>query len=79
MVPDEGKEPVIRDVEKGELGRIPHFVCLFLGPFLILVLALFLFGWVLSGFLAVLSSYHYYLGGGPDIVLQCGILICPPI
>ena len=69
MVPDEGKEPVIRDVEKGELRRIPLFVSLFLGALLILVLASFLFGWALSGFFAVLNSYHYCLGIDPDIIL----------
>ena len=52
------------------------FFLLFLGVFFILVLAAFLFGLALCGCLAVLSSNHHCLGSGPDIILQCGILVC---
>ena len=75
MVPDEREEPIIRDVEKGELGRVPLFFLLFLGTLVILVLAFFLFEFALSGFLAGMSSYRYCLGSGPDIILQYGILV----
>ena len=44
VVPDEGEQPIIGDVEGGELGRFPFLFWLFLGALLTLALASFLFG-----------------------------------
>ena len=61
MIPSEGKQPVVRDVKRGELGRIPFIFGLFLGVLLALALASFLFGLALCGSFTTLGSYHYFL------------------
>ena len=58
---DEGEQPVVGDVKRGELGRIPFLFRLFLGALLALALASFLFRLALCGSFAALSSYHYCL------------------
>ena len=61
VVPDEGEQPVIEDVEGGELGRFPFLSWLLLGALLTLALASFMFGLALYGSFAALGSYHHYL------------------
>ena len=61
VVPDEGEQPVIGDVEGGELGRFPFLVWLFLGTLLTLALAPFLFGVALCARFAALGGYHHCL------------------
>ena len=61
VVFDDGEQPVIGDVEGGELGRFPFLFWLFLGALLTLALTSFLFGVALYGRFATLGSYHYYL------------------
>ena len=61
VVFDEGKQPVIGDVEGGELGRLPFLFRLFLGAPLTLSLTSFLFEVALCGRFAALGSYHHCL------------------
>ena len=61
VVPDEGEQPVIRDVEGGELGRFPFLFWLFLGALLTLAMASFLFGLALCGSFVALGTYHHCL------------------
>ena len=61
VVLDEGEQPVIGDVEGGELGRFPFLFLSFLGALLTLALASFLFGLALCGSFAALGSYHHFL------------------
>ena len=61
VIPDKGEQSVVRDVKRGELGRIPFLFRLFLGAFLALALASFLFRLALCGSFTTLGSYHYCL------------------
>ena len=61
VVSDEGKQPVIGDVEGGELGRLPFLFQLFLGAPLTLTLTSFFFRVALCGRFAALGSYHHCL------------------
>ena len=61
VVSYEGEQPVIGNVEGGELGRFLFLFCLFLGALLTLALTSFLFRVALCGRFAALGSYHYYL------------------
>ena len=61
VVPYEGEQPVVGDVEGGELGTFPFLFLLFLGALLTLARASFLFGLALCGSFAALGSYHHYL------------------
>ena len=79
VVPNEGEQSIIGDVEGAEFGRFPFLFLLFLGALLTLALASFLFGLAIYGSFAALGSYHHCLFGGPDIILQSGVFICPPI
>ena len=78
-VPNEGEEPVIGDVERSELGGLLALLRLPIKALLTLVLAALLFRLAFGGRLATLSGYHYSLRGGPNVVFQCGELICPTI
>ena len=79
MIPDEGKQSVIRDVKGGELRRISFLFGLLLGTLLALALASFLLGLTLSSWFAALRRNHYHLRGSSDIILQSGVFVCPPI
>ena len=61
VVPDEGEQPVIGDVEGSELGRFPFLFWLFLGALLTFALTSFLFEVALCGRFAALGSYHHCL------------------
>ena len=61
VVSNDGKQPVIGDVEGGELGRFPFLFRMFLGGPLTLALTSFLFEVALCGRFAALGSYHHYL------------------
>ena len=61
VVSDEGKKPVIGDVEGGELRRLYFLFRLFLGMPLTLSQTSFLFGVALCGRFAALGSYHHCL------------------
>ena len=67
-IPDEGKEPVVRDVQWGKLGKFPLFLLLLQRALLILNLAPLLLGLPFCDRLAILGGNHYCLGGCPDIV-----------
>ena len=70
VIPDEGEQPVVGDVKRGELGGgggggggggIFFLFWLFLGALLALILTSFLFRLALCGSFAALGSYHYHL------------------
>ena len=61
VIPDEGEQPVVGDVKRGELGGISFLLWLFLGALLALILTSFLFRLALCGSFAALGSYHYRL------------------
>ena len=61
VVPDEGEQPVIRDVEGGELGRFHFLFWLFLGALLTLALASFLFELDFCCKFIALGSYYHCL------------------
>ena len=69
MIPDERKESVVRDVQRGKLRGFPLALLLVSGAFMVLTLAPLLFRLTLSGRLATLGCDHHSLGGCSDIVL----------
>ena len=69
MIPNEQKEPVILDVQRGKLRRFPLPFKLVSGAFL--ALAPLGFRLTLSGRLATLGGDHHGLGGSLDIIFQC--------
>ena len=71
VIPNEKKESVVRDVQRGKQRGFPLSLCLVSGAFLVLTLAPLLFRLTRSGHLAALSCDHHGLGGCLDIVLQC--------
>ena len=68
VIPDEREESIIRDIRRGELRGLPHF--LRLGVFLVFILAPFVLKLSLGGRLGALSCDHYCLIGCPDVILQ---------
>ena len=79
MISDEGKQSVVGDVKGGELRRISFLFGMLLGTLLALALASFLLGLTLCSWFAALHRYHYRLRGSSNILLQSGVLVCPPI
>ena len=79
MIPDEGKQSVVRDVKRGELGRIFFLFGLLLGTLLALALAFFLLWLTLHSWFAALRHNHYHLRGSTNIILQSGVFVCPSI
>ena len=77
VIPDEGEQPVVRDVKRGELGRIPFSFGLLLGALFALALASFLFGLAFCHSFTTLGSYNYCLQCSPDIILQSEVFVCP--
>ena len=69
MIPDEQKEPVIQDVQRGKLWRFALSFLLVSGVFL--VLAPLRFRMTFSCRLATLGSDHHGLGSSPDVIFQC--------
>ena len=61
VIPNEGEQPIVGDVKRGELGKIPFIFKLFSGTLLALALASFLFRMALCGSFVALGSYHYCL------------------
>ena len=79
MIPDEGEESVVGDVQWGKLGRFPLSLLLLLGELLVLSLAPLLLELTLLGQLVILGGNHHCLGGYPNIVFQRRVSIHPSI
>ena len=61
------------------MGRISFLFGLLLGKLLALALACFLLWLTLRSWFAALRHNHYRLRGSANIIIQSGIVICPPI
>ena len=79
VIPDEGEESVVGDVQWGKLRRFPLSLLLLSGALLVLSLAPLLLGLPFFGRLAILGSNHHCLGGCLDNVFQCRVSVCPSI
>ena len=69
MFPEERKESIIRDAQRGKLWGFPVSLLFVSGAFLFLTLAALLFMLRFSGRHAALSCDHHGLGGCLDIIL----------
>ena len=79
VIPDEGEESVVGDVQWGKLRRFPLPFLLFSGALMVISLAPLLFRLPLLGRLDILGGNHHCLGGRPNIVFQRRVPVRPSV
>ena len=75
VIPYDREEPIVGDVQRGELGRFPLSLCVLLGALLVFTVAPFLLKLPPCCQLAILGGNHYFLGGCSDIIFQCRVSV----